>query len=639
MKPKKMYFTSINQIAFVLSVLLIPISIFAQDDIIQFNSDNWQIFSGKIVEHLGRQSLVGSAMLKDVGSAMLKDVEFENGVIEFDISVTGERSYPGIRFRAQSRANAENIYIRPHIIGISQDALQYTPIFNNEACWQLYNGDGFTSGIDMPLNEWVHVKLEVSDSQARVYIGDTKNPTLKIDHLKHGQSKGGIALTSPPNGSAYFSNFKIDKTAKLNFNPPLKEATPPGIITAWEISQPHKYSNIDLEKTHIQQGLTDIKWQKVSCEESGLVNVSSYIQRRGREPDFIFAKTTIESNTQEKMELRFGYSDWIVIFLNGELLFNGSSPYQGRGTAFLGIIGLYDAIMLPLKKGQNELQMIVGETFGGWGFIAQDGKAVYQNENLKKLWESEKLFSTSGSVLYDSKREVLYVTNFDQFNMGNPKAQQYISKVSLSGEIEELKWVDSLNNPLGMTIYDDKLFTTERNAVAKIDLDEGKVLKQYAIPGSVFLNDITIDKTGRIYITDSRKNVIWRYADGITEEWLTGDEVIDPNVLYVQGDKLFFGNSGDQSLKSVNLLDKSIKTIAKFETGFIDGFRIDENGNYLVSLWKGKLYRVTPQGEVTKILDTSTQGIYCADFEYIPEKNMLIIPTFINNTITAYELD
>ena len=343
MNPIKLNLKNMNQLFLILLISMLQSFIFAQNESIPFDSENWQIFSGKVEEHLGRQSLSGSAMLKDV--------EFVDGIIEFDISVTGQRSYPGIRFRAQSRANAENIYIRPHIIGVSQDALQYTPIFNNEACWQLYNGDGFTTGIEMPLNEWVHVKIEVSGSQARVYIGDTKKPTLKIDYLKHGKSKGGIALISPPNGSANFSNFKIDKTVKLNFNPPLKEMLPPGMITDWEISQPFKYSKIDLEKTHIQQGLTDIKWQKLSCEESGLVNVSRNIQRRGREPDFIFARTFLESDKKETKELKFGYSDYIVIFINGELLFSGSSPYQGRGTAFLGIIGLYDAVTLPLKKG------------------------------------------------------------------------------------------------------------------------------------------------------------------------------------------------------------------------------------------------------------------------------------------------
>jgi len=627
----KLRLKNMNQLFFMLFCLSLFSFIYAQDEIIPFNADTWQIFSGQVVEHLGRQSLSGAAMLKDA--------EFENGIIEFDISVTGERSYPGIRFRVQSRANAENIYIRPHTIGLSPDALQYTPIFNTEACWQLYNGDGFTSGIDMPLNEWVHIKLEVSGSQARVYIGDTETPTLKIDYLKHGISKGGIVLTSPPNGSTFFSNFKIDKTVKLNFEAPQREDTPPGMILDWEISQPFKYSQIDLEKTPSQQGLENLNWQKVACEKSGLVNISSYIQRQGREPDFIFAKTIIESDMQDNKELKFGYSDWIVIFLNGDLLFSGSSPYTGRDPSFLGIIGLFDAVTLPLKKGENELMLIVGETFGGWGFMCQDGKAVYHDKNLNKLWESEKIFKTSESVLYDPKSEVFYVTNFDQFNVGNPGVQQFISKVSLSGKVEELQWVDSLNNPLGMTIYKNKLFTAERNAVAEISLADGKVINRHAIPGSVFLNDIAIDNLGRIYITDSRKNVIWRYSEGQAEEWLSGDQVMDPNVIYYHDDKILFGNSADRSLKSVNPNTKKIKVIAQFQKGFIDGLRIDNHGNYLVSLWRGILYRVTPAGEVIKILDTTVPGIYSADFEYIKDKNLLIIPTFFGNTIATYKLD
>lgn len=628
---KQEIITKIIRVTAILAVCFAVVSSFSQQsDFIPFNESNWTVFNGEITDHLDRECLKGTAKLNGV--------EFENGIIEFDLAVTGQRSYPGIRFRVQSQANAENIYIRPHIIGHSDDALQYTPVYNMEACWQLYNGEGFTTGIEIPLNEWVHFKLEVSGTQARVYVGETASPSLKIDYLKHGISKGVIALTAPPNGYAYFSNFQIDTTTILNFEQPIKEESPPGVITDWEISQAFKYSKIDMEKTWEQQGITDIEWQQISSEPSGLVNLSKEIQRRGREPDFVFAKTNLYSDKQENKEFGFGYSDYIVIFLNGELLFTGSSPYQGRGTAFLGIIGFWDAVILPLKEGKNEIQLIIGEQFGGWGFMFSDNRAVFM-DGIEKLWDSEKAFTTSESVLYDSKREVLYVTNFDQFNIGNPRVFQFISKVSLNGEVQNLRWVDSLNNPLGMTIYNDKLFVAERNAVAEIDLDKRKVVNRYPIPGSVFLNDIAADNAGNIYISDSRKNVIWKYSDGKTEEWLTGDEVLDPNVLYFHGETLFFGNSGDQSLKAVNLTDKSITTIAKFENGFIDGFRIDENGDYLVSLWKGKIYRITPQGGKTKILDTTTPGYYSADFEYMKEKKLLIVPTFFGNTVVAYQLD
>ena len=601
-----------------------------ESQIIPFDETHWQPFGGQFVEHMGRSCLKGTAQLKDA--------IFGNGVIEFDVAITGARSYPGLRFRAQSPAAAENVYIRPHRVGLYPDALQYTPIFNREACWQLYNGEGFTNSLQMETEAWVRFRLEVSGSQARVFVGDSQEPALKIDDLKHGESRGGIILTAPPDGSAHFSNFRVDTTARLRFEPPLKQTTPPGMLTDWEISQNYKYTAIDLEKTPGDQGLNDIEWRAVGCEPSGLVNISRHIQRRGREPDFIFARTTIEAEKEKQMELNIGYSDYVVIFLNGEMLFSGSSPYQGRDPSFLGIIGLFDTVILPLKKGPNTLMLLVGETFGGWGFMCQDGDAVFQDASVTKLWESEKRFQTSESVLYDPKREVLYVTNFDQFNVGNPAVRQSISRVSLDGRIEELEWVGGLNNPLGMTIHKDRLYVAERNGVAVIDPEKAEVVRRIPVPGSLFLNDIAVDREGRIYITDSRKNVIWRVAEDEAEPWLTGSDVEDPNVIYCYQKQVLFGNSADGRLKTVDPQSKAVRTVARLDRGFIDGFRVDHNGDYLVSLWRGILYRVKPSGQVTRLLDTTTPGIFSADFEYIPEKRMLIIPNFYGNTITAYSL-
>jgi hypothetical protein len=39
------------------------------------------------------------------------------------------------------------------------------------------------------------------------------------------------------------------------------------------------------------------------------------------------------------------------------------------------------------------------------------------------------------------------------------------------------------------------------------------------------------------------------------------------------------------------------------------------------------------------LLDTSAEEIGAADIEYISEKNLLLIPTFFKNGLTAYELE
>jgi len=38
------------------------------------------------------------------------------------------------------------------------------------------------------------------------------------------------------------------------------------------------------------------------------------------------------------------------------------------------------------------------------------------------------------------------------------------------------------------------------------------------------------------------------------------------------------------------------------------------------------------------LMDTSDQKINAADFEYIPDKNLHMVPTFFANTVVAYQL-
>jgi hypothetical protein len=60
-------------------------------------------------------------------------------------------------------------------------------------------------------------------------------------------------------------------------------------------------------------------------------------------------------------------------------------------------------------------------------------------------------------------------------------------------------------------------------------------------------------------------------------------------------------------------------------------------GNYLVSHWEGQTYVISPGGDVVEVLDTMGAA-NSADFEYIRERNLLIIPTFVDNRVIAYRL-
>ncbi len=617
---------SITLVAGIL-LMLLPVANAAgqatEDEYIGFEDERWVMRNAQVVEHLGRTCLTGFAYLEGVG--------FEDGIIEVDVAVDGKNSYPGIVFRMQSEENYERIYIRPHRAGLYPDAVQYMPVFNGIGCWQLYNGEGYTAGVEIPSDEWIHLKLEIKGNQARLYVGGSEEPTLAVGDLKHGLSKGTIGLYGPNGMSACFSNFRYRLGCDSEFDPAPGIATPPGIITDWEISQPFKSSQVDLERTPEAQNLGGVEWHRVVPEADGLVNIARYTGRISRIPDCVFARTYIESDMNRMLNLRFGYSDAVSIFLNGEILFFGNSAYRLRDPSFLGIIGLNDAVYLPLEKGRNELILLVTESFGGWAFICQDADAVVEHESMARIWDVRLKLRMPESVVYDRKRDALYVSNY--FNEG----KEFISKMKTDGSIEELEWVTGLNRPTGMCIFEDRLFVVDRSGIVEIDIGKGEISSRLQIPEAGFINDISVDSSGNLYVSDSRKNLIYRISGGEPVVWIEGGEISSPNGLTVDGEKLIVGNSGDASIKSVGLSDRKIETIAVLSPGsVIDGLKTDGRGNYLVSDFNGKVFLISPDGDRTLLLDTTVPQLYCADFEYIASKDLIVIPTLYENRVMAY---
>ena len=138
----------------------------------------------------------------------------------------------------------------------------------------------------------------------------------------------------------------------------------------------------------------------------------------------------IYAEADKTLKLNLGYSDYVSVFLNGRLLFSGASPYQGRDPSFLGIVGFFDTVYLPLQKGDNELLLAVAELSGGWGFKAQDGNAVTTAAGMARIWQTPKKLLTPESAAYDPKTRSLYVSNFDPYNRSLTEGKQCISKLS-----------------------------------------------------------------------------------------------------------------------------------------------------------------------------------------------------------------
>jgi len=299
--------------------------------------------------------------------AYLDGVNFSNGIIEFDVKFEQQRSFVGAIFRMIDTDNFEDFYMRSHQSG-NPDATQYTPVFNGNAGWQIYSGDGYTQAVKFDFGTWTHVKIVLKNHQAEIFVKDMNQPILAIPELKMGNKSGKIGVRTFL-GPAYFTNFtyhQIDlPELTVDFKPP--GDIDPSIISKWQISSTINEKSI-LETSSLPEDLlNELSWQVLESGNTGLVNISR-ITKLSQEGNTVFAKVVIHSESDQIKEMMFGFSDRVQVFLDGKKLFAGNDSYRSRDYRFLGTVGFFDSLHLPLTKGENELILAISENFGGWGF-------------------------------------------------------------------------------------------------------------------------------------------------------------------------------------------------------------------------------------------------------------------------------
>ena len=349
------------------------------------DSPRWELEGqAKPADYLGRRCLY-----LDGGAATVKDFDMRDGVVDVDVATPAKRGFFGIQFRIDAnRQDAEWVYLRQHKSGLP-DALQYTPVLRTGLNWQIYNGPGFTGAVDIPRDEWFHLRLVVAGAQAKLYVKDMNQPALVMDDLKSGVPKGQVALAVLI-GATYFSNFEVRATPDAVWERHLP-AMPPGTLTHWSISPAYEAIERRLEQPLSKAESAAIPWQTVEAEPPGFVVLYRYRDAPHLQVSFandfskrlepqrgtkvLYARTTISSARDEVRRLDVGYSDEVRVFLNGQILYRGRSAQYFRDPGFLGIVNPEnDAVYLPLKKGENELVLAVSEIGGGWGFLCRLGE-------------------------------------------------------------------------------------------------------------------------------------------------------------------------------------------------------------------------------------------------------------------------
>lgn len=254
-----------------------------------------------------------------------------------------------------------------------------------------------------------------------------------------------------------------------------------------------------------------------------------------------------------------------------------------------------------------------------------------QQKSLDKIWESKDQLPVPESVLFVSESKELYVSLIDGEGAGKD-GKGGIAILNLDGSLKQADWITGLNAPKGLALNRDLLYIADISTVVVVDVISGNIVNEIEIAESTFLNDITVDDNGVVYVSDTRQNKIFQIKGSRYTLYME-------NVPSVNG--LKFVNSNLYALAGPELwkidANKNKTIIATgFEKGG-DGLEPVGNGDFLVTCWPGIIYYVRADGSFEKVLDV--QGsMNTADLGYNPKEQTLYIPTFNSNSVIAYKL-
>jgi sugar lactone lactonase YvrE len=254
-------------------------------------------------------------------------------------------------------------------------------------------------------------------------------------------------------------------------------------------------------------------------------------------------------------------------------------------------------------------------------------------------------FKTPESVLYDSAHKRLIVSNING-GMTDADGNGFLSLLSLDGKLITEKWVSGMDAPKGMAVSGNRLYVADITRVHVVDLATGKIAQTIPLEGAVFLNDVTANKAGDVFVTDTMANTIHRIADGKPELWLKDPLLNGPNGILADGTRLIVGTWGKGirqdftteelgGLIAVDLATKTISPLPNAEKfGNIDGVIKVGNDIVVSDYMAGALYRYTP-GKAVERIATLKPG--SADID--TDGKTIFVPMMMEGEVVAIRLN
>ncbi len=263
--------------------------------------------------------------------------------------------------------------------------------------------------------------------------------------------------------------------------------------------------------------------------------------------------------------------------------------------------------------------------------LAADSAAAGAPE-IAQVWRAQGLCNPEGVAA--APDGAIFISNV----CGDGEARDgngFISRLSTSGEILDLKFIEGVDAPKGMALHDGNLYVADIDIVRIFDATTGEALDGAAIEGARFLNDVTVWQDD-VFVSDSGTARIWRFTGTSIDLWREGEELRGVNGLTGAGDRMFVSTMTSGSLFEATASGGWRMIATGMEDadgiGVIEGKR----GGFLVSSWPGKIHHVGEKGVVTTVIDTTAEKIFQNDLTIVSD--LVIVPNWEPGTVTAWRV-
>ncbi|MER9871857.1 SMP-30/gluconolactonase/LRE family protein [Mesorhizobium sp. M0195] len=277
--------------------------------------------------------------------------------------------------------------------------------------------------------------------------------------------------------------------------------------------------------------------------------------------------------------------------------------------------------------------------------LAIFGIATAPAVQAAELWRAGGLEQPE-SALFDAAGQRVIVSNIVG-NPGEADGNGYLSVLSMDGKLVTQHWTDGMDAPKGMAIAGGKLYVADITHVRVVDLQSGKLASTIDVPNAVFLNDMTADASGKVYVTDMLADTIYRIDGDRLELFIKDAALASPNGIFADGRRLIvaswgkgikpdFSTAEPGGLLSVDLATKAVSPLAGAENfANLDGVVAIGGSIYATAYMTGTLYRYkaggTPQVVATfkpGSADIGTDG-----------KSTIFVPLMNEGEVSALGLD